>query len=193
MLYVGQCSGSWKIRYNNHTNSFRKIELRGDTDLANYIWDLKTTGKSYKIFWRKISQEYPYSKITKKCKLCSREKIEILKLKKTYPGRMLNKRTGILGPCLHRNKHLLGKINTSRGNDTFGDFEPPLLLEDQPQNVQSTWGTTRSGRTWRNNSELSIYENGWILVKRKIVEKKKENIVEFFLKYLLRRINILLW
>ena len=165
MIYVGQASGSWKLRYHNHTNSFRKIELRADTDLSNYVWDLKSAGKNHKIFWRKISQEYPYSKISKRCKLCSREKIEILKLKKKYPTRVLNKRTGLLAPCLHRNKHLLGKLDISRGNQFYVELEPQKLLGEQLQYGENSWGTTRSGKSWRstilrNESDLPIIDNG---------------------------------
>ena len=162
---MGQSSGSLKLRYNNHKNAFRNIDLRADTELSNYIWDLKTSNKSFHIQWRKILQEQPYSKISKKCKLCSREKVEILKAKKASPGRVLNSRTGILGPCLHRNKHLLGKVNTNRGNIIFKEIDPQNLLGEKPQNYENLWGTIRSGKSWRdknkrNDSELPILDNG---------------------------------
>ena len=110
---VGLASGFWKLRFNNHTESFCKIEKRIDTELSQYVWDLKSSNKDFKIFWRKLSQEHPYSKISNKCNLCTREKVEILKMKRSEPRRLLHARTGLFGKCLHRDKHLLAFIDVS--------------------------------------------------------------------------------
>ena len=67
---------------------------------------------AYKIFWRKICNASPYSIEAKKCALCAREKVEMMKLLRDMPSRALNKKQQILGPCMHRNKHLLGNLDT---------------------------------------------------------------------------------
>ena len=113
-LYVGLASGSWKKRYYNHMQSFRRVAQRNDTELSNYIWDLKLKDVNYEIFWRKVCNAYPYSIEAKRCSLCSREKVEIMKVLRDMPSRALNKKQQILGPCVHRNKHLLGNIDTKQ-------------------------------------------------------------------------------
>ena len=77
-IYVGLASGSWKKRYYNHMQSFRRVAQRNDTELSNYIWDLKLKDVNYEIFWRKVCNAYPYSIEAKRCSFCSREKVEII-------------------------------------------------------------------------------------------------------------------
>ena len=80
-LYVGLASGLWKLRFANHNYSFRNFEKREDTELSKYIWELKNKNVEYRINWKIIGQEPPYSKEAKKCRLCLREQIEIIKTK----------------------------------------------------------------------------------------------------------------
>ena len=37
MLYLGQASGPWKLRYNNHTKAFRNRSQRAHCELANHV------------------------------------------------------------------------------------------------------------------------------------------------------------
>ena len=46
MLYLGQASGPWKLRYNNHTKAFRNRSQRAHCELANHVWDLKDREKN---------------------------------------------------------------------------------------------------------------------------------------------------
>ena len=54
----------------------------------------------------------PYIKESKKCSLCTIERLQIIKLHKSEPARALNKREELGGKCLHRRKHLLGMVST---------------------------------------------------------------------------------
>ena len=47
MLYLGQASGPWKLRYNNHTKAFRNRSQRAHCELANHVWDLKDREKKH--------------------------------------------------------------------------------------------------------------------------------------------------
>ena len=109
MLYVGLASGLWKLRLANHLASFRNVNKRDDTELSKFIWELQEKQINYKIKWSILGQESPYTKESKRCRLCLREKIEILKIKNEFPKRALNTRNT---KCLHRSRHLLGKIQS---------------------------------------------------------------------------------
>ena len=47
--YAGISAPSWKIRYGNHTHSFRHSGKRVNTSLAGYVWRLKDQGRDHTI------------------------------------------------------------------------------------------------------------------------------------------------
>ena len=49
--YYVQCEGEFKLRYNNHTTSFRNVKYRNETKLSKLIWKLKDKNKDYSIKW----------------------------------------------------------------------------------------------------------------------------------------------
>lgn len=102
--YIGITEGSFKLRYNNHTNSFRKPKMRNSTALSKYIWTLKDSNAKFNIAWKIIKRCKAYSSITKKCNLCSHEKFIIV-----YHPHLstLNSRNELFSSCKHRKKHLL--------------------------------------------------------------------------------------
>ena len=57
-----------------------------------------------------MAQEPSYTIEFGKCRLCMKEKLEIMMLIKEKPRRALNKRTMLMSKCRHRAKHLLGNI-----------------------------------------------------------------------------------
>ena len=60
--YVGHTADPFKVRYYNHTSSFRNPEHKHSTELlSKYIWQLKQSNIQYSIRW----------KILKKCKAYS--------------------------------------------------------------------------------------------------------------------------
>ena len=140
-VYVGLNSGLFKIRLANHEQSF-KDKSKAKCELAKHIWKLKEKGiNNFKIIWNIIAVEKCYNGKTRKCNLCQREKLEILKMSHNIGQRLINKRDEILRPCIHRFKHLLGNMNTL-------NIELPKIPEiPERQDIE---GFTRSGRRWRN-------------------------------------------
>ena len=67
--YIGLCDTSFKLRYRNHTSSFRNERYRNATELRKHVWNLKDQNVQYNIKWRKIKQARSYSDVTKKCNL----------------------------------------------------------------------------------------------------------------------------
>ena len=165
----GMASGEWKRRYNNHTESFRKISKKNQSALSLYVWKLKEQDIRFTLHWTKVANAQVYSKETKRCFLCSREKLEIMRLLKDHPMRALNKREEIIRQCIHRKNHLLGMIDfNAQGNNELiceGAVPevPPLqninvIIQDTRSNcndaIESSqdteiFGKTRSGRVWR--------------------------------------------
>ena len=41
--YIGMTSNEFKVRYRNHTKSFREEKHSNETELSKYIWDLNLT------------------------------------------------------------------------------------------------------------------------------------------------------
>ena len=104
--YIGSCSTSFKLRYGNHKNSFVNLKKKNDTELSNYIWQLKNLNKSFKIDWKIITKCKCYSKGSLNCKLCLTEKMYILTSDKI---KTINNRELIL-KCHHKNKFKLNKL-----------------------------------------------------------------------------------
>ena len=131
-LYVGLASGEWKLRYNNHKASFGDPTRRNDSELAGYIWQLQDNNIEFKVHWKKVQNAKPYTKEAKRCNLCTFEKVEIMKLLKEFPNRVLNKREEIMGSCKHRRKHLLGMVARKKEPDINGG-----LAEENRHSVSS--------------------------------------------------------
>ena len=52
--YIGLCDTPFKLRYRNHTSSFRSERYRNATELSKHVWNLKDQNIQYDIKWRKI-------------------------------------------------------------------------------------------------------------------------------------------
>ena len=74
------------------------------TELSKYIWQLHDSNKDFSIKWSIICRARPYSNITKKCDLCTTEKLMIINSK---PDELLNKRSELISKCRHENKYYL--------------------------------------------------------------------------------------
>ena len=101
--YVGLTENSFKIRYRNHTASFRNKVARNSTELSKHVWSLKERGLSFNISWRILSHARPYNSASKRCNLCLSEKFFII-CKPHYCT--LNKRNELVSSCRHRAKAL---------------------------------------------------------------------------------------
>ena len=45
--YIGLTENTFKVRYNNHTSSFRNANKKHATELNKYIWQLKDLNVNY--------------------------------------------------------------------------------------------------------------------------------------------------
>ena len=97
-FYVGSTSTTFKNRYNNHKASFNNKLKKHNTELWNYIWELKETNTNYNLRWEILCRTKTKPKNNKTCHLCSLEKYEIEKIKKESS---LNKRKERQQPWLH--------------------------------------------------------------------------------------------
>ena len=58
--YSGASEGEFKLRCNNHTQSFRNISHINDTELSKYLWTLKANGTDYHLKWSIKSYAFRY-------------------------------------------------------------------------------------------------------------------------------------
>ena len=79
-FYKGSTSTTFKNRYNNHKASFNNKLKRHNTELSNYIWELKETNTNYNLRWEILCKTKTKPKNNKTCHLCSLEKYEIEKI-----------------------------------------------------------------------------------------------------------------
>ena len=107
MSYYGCCETNFKTRYYNHKQSFKASSKRHQTDLSRLVWRLKDEGHIPVIKWSIVCYAKPYSSCAMHCQLCLVEKLAILW---ADPNTMLNKRSGLVAKCRHRNKYKLIKI-----------------------------------------------------------------------------------
>ena len=104
--YVGVSYPSWKLRYNNHTASFRHRAKKGDSGLAGHIWHLKDQGRDYTLRWRALARLPSYNPSTNSCRLCLREKFTIM-FKPDLSS--LNQKDEFFSHCRHKLAKLLDK------------------------------------------------------------------------------------
>ena len=105
--YIGLCDTSFKLRYRNHTCSFRNERYRNSTELSKYVWSLKDKKVDYQISWRIVGHARSYSNVTKKCYLCLWEKYYII----CRPNMAtLNNRNELVSSCRHAKKFLLNSV-----------------------------------------------------------------------------------
>ena len=105
--YTGLTSNTFKTRYYGHRQSFIKRELQNATTLSSHIWDLKDKNINYNIKWRAVDRASSFNPITKKCRLCVKEKYYIIFQPE---GAKLNNRSELYSTCRHRTKRLLANI-----------------------------------------------------------------------------------
>ena len=103
-IYKGITRPEFKARHGNHEKSFNNIIYKNDTELSKEVWNLKNKGKTYNVKWNIIKQFPDYNPATKRCALCTYEKLHILEHK---DNNLLNKRSEIISKCRHQNRHKL--------------------------------------------------------------------------------------
>ena len=96
--YVGLAK-NFKKRYGKHKASMLKKTPENSTTLSSYFWDETEAGRNPKITWNILEANIPtFSSVTKICRLCLREKINI-----AFNPHLatLNSRNEIFGHCRH--------------------------------------------------------------------------------------------
>ena len=102
--YTGGTAQTFKERWRGHKTDLRHKRRETSTTLSKYVWELKDEGKEFNIKWSLVDRAPPFNPITRKCRVCLKEKREILYNK---DGSSLNKRGEIFNTCRHRIKGLL--------------------------------------------------------------------------------------
>ena len=107
--YTGVTSRKFKQRWYEHNADMRKESSRIKSGLSSHVWDLKDKGLSYDVSWRLKDRSTAFSPITKKCRICLKEKFHILY---KQDGASLNRRSEIFNTCRHRRQKLLDNMKT---------------------------------------------------------------------------------
>ena len=105
--YTGLTGRSFIDRWKEHQQDFEKPKNRTKTKLSSHIWELKDQGLNFIISWKILERAPTYSRVTKKCLLCLKEKYFIMY---TRENSSLNKRNEVFNTCRHRNQGLLSKL-----------------------------------------------------------------------------------
>ena len=102
--YIGVTEGTFKQRFTQHKLSFKNKKYSNSTELSKYIWQLKDNETDYRVQWTIITAAQPYNNISKRCDLCTSEKLYIINGHNNNP---LNKRSELISKCRHENKYYL--------------------------------------------------------------------------------------
>ena len=112
--YKGLTEGTFKQRYTQHKLSFRNRNCSNSTELSKHIWTLKDSNTNFTINWNILATAPAYSNKTKRCHLCLKEKLYLVRAKKSY---LLNKR---FSKCFHENKFYLANFTSGQAaNNSF--------------------------------------------------------------------------
>ena len=104
--YTGLTVNTFKQRYYGHTSSFRHrpTDNKKSTTLSTHVWNLKDSDKQYNIKWNIIDRASEFNPVTRKCRLCLKEKYYIIF---KPDGASLNERSELFSVCRHRLRELL--------------------------------------------------------------------------------------
>ena len=101
--YIGNTSTEFKKRLAVHKHSFKNSE-KDQTSLSRYIHEMKTQGIESTVTWEILDRGAPFSPVSEKCDLCTKEKFHILA--QANPNQ-LNSRSEIFANCMHKKSFLL--------------------------------------------------------------------------------------
>ena len=104
--YVGLAK-NFKKRYRKHKTCLEDEFAEGHTRLTTQFWIEKNAGNNPVVTWKYLERNVPtFNPVTKKCRLCLREKFTIV-LRPDLAT--LNSRQEIFGHCRHMNFELIRK------------------------------------------------------------------------------------
>ena len=107
--YTGLTGNTFKDRWYGHNSDMNNSGNKIKTKLSAHIWELKDRGSDYEIKWDFIDQATVFNPITRKCRLCLKEKYHIMY---NTESSTLNKRSEIFNTCRHRTQKLLINVKT---------------------------------------------------------------------------------
>ena len=107
--YTGMTGNTFKDRWYGHSADMRKPENRIKTRFAAHVWDLNDNQKDFDVKWDFIDRATTFNPITRKCRLCLKEKFHIMY---NPDASTLNKRQEIFSTCRHRTQKLLINAKT---------------------------------------------------------------------------------
>ena len=106
--YTGLTGRNFKDRLYEH-NTNMNVRPPNHTKLSEHIWKLKDNNINYTINWRILDRAPTFNPITRKCRVCLKEKFYIMYDKS---GSSLNKRQEVFNTCVHRKSELLENFDT---------------------------------------------------------------------------------
>ena len=111
--YTGMTGRSFKERLYEHNTDMRnrpkpkqngKQNGNNTTKLREHVWKLKDQGIDFTVKWRILDRAPTFNPITRKCRVCLKEKFYIMYDKS---GSSLNKRREVFNTCIHKKPKLL--------------------------------------------------------------------------------------
>ena len=75
--YTRLTEGTYKQRYNNNLSTFRHQKYENSTGLSKYIWQKKRDNEKCDVKWLIVQRAKQYSNVSKRCDLCTTEKLKI--------------------------------------------------------------------------------------------------------------------
>ena len=108
--YIGLTKGTCKQRFTKHKLSSNNRKYASSTELSKYFWRLEDNDEEYNIKWTVITKATPCSNISKRCDLCSADKLHIIT--GNY-NTLLHKRSELISKCRLVNTYLLVNNRTS--------------------------------------------------------------------------------
>ena len=106
--YTGMTGRNFKKRLYGH-NTNMNVRPPNHTKLSEHIWKLKDNNINYTINWRILDRVPIFNPITRKCRVCLKEKFYIMY---DRSGSSLNKRQEVFNTCVHRKSELLENFDT---------------------------------------------------------------------------------
>ena len=97
--YTGLTANRFKDRFYGHRSSMENRNPDNQTTLSTHVWGLKDRNLDYRIKWNIIDRANDFNPITRKCRLCLKEKYYIIFQPE---GASLNHRSELFSTCRHR-------------------------------------------------------------------------------------------
>jgi hypothetical protein len=72
--YTGLTANTFKDRWYGHNADMNNTQDKNKTRLSTHMWDLRDRNVNYELKWDFIDRAPPFNPITRKCRLCLKEK-----------------------------------------------------------------------------------------------------------------------